>query len=120
MLALSTGEAEFYSAVKAGSAGIGTLSMFTDLGVPLERESVELKVRRQGDSCLEIQTDASAGRGIAMRRGAGRIRHIATPTLWLQKHIQDGRISILKVPGAENCADLGTKHLDSRKIEKHL
>ena len=29
---------------------------------------------------LEVRIDTSAGRGIAVRRGAGRIRHIGTPT----------------------------------------
>ena len=58
------------------------------------------------------------GIGIASRRGAGRIRHIATPTLWLQRAVSDGKILISKVPGDQNPADLGTKHLDRKTIER--
>ena len=59
---------------------------------------------------LEIRLDATAGRAIAMRRGAGRIRHIATPTLWLQRLVINGDIKMTRVDGSDNCADLGTKH----------
>ena len=64
---LSSGESEFYSIVKATSAGLGMVAMSRDFGW-------ELKLR--------IWRDASAGRGIASRRGAGKVRHMATQTLW--------------------------------------
>ena len=51
-----------------------------------------------------------------MRRGAGRIRHIATPTLWGQKHVQDGTVVTKKVQGKDNVADLDTKHLDNKTL----
>ena len=62
--------------------------------------------------------DASAGIGIAQRRGAGRIRHIATPTLWLQKAVSEGKVKVGKVPGTENPADLGTKYVGRKDIER--
>ena len=117
--ALSSGESEFYAGVKATSIGIGFVSMLKDLGVELE-QSVEVKVKSQDNACLEIRADASAGIGIASRRGAGRVRHIATPTLWLQKLIGDKKVLITKVPGADNCADMGTKHLDAATMLKHM
>ena len=58
---------------------------------------------------FEIKLDATAGRAMAMRRGAGRIRHIATPTLWLQRLVINGDIKMTRVGGNDNCADLGTK-----------
>ena len=67
-IALSSGESELYALVKVTSAGVGAVSMLKDLG-----------------AVLEVRVDASAGRGIAVRRGAGRIHHIATPTLWDQE-----------------------------------
>ena len=119
VLALSSGESEFYAAVKAGSVGIGAVHMMEDLGLAFS-EPTEVRVRKTDNPKLEIKADATAGIGVAMRRGAGRIRHIATPTLWLQKLIQDQVIKISKVPGALNRADLGTKHLDHSTIVKHM
>ena len=69
---------------------------------------------------LKIKLDATAGRAIAVRRGAGRIRHIATPTPWLQRVVIDGDIKMTRVGGHDNCADLGTKHLDCQTMNKHL
>ncbi len=58
----------------------------------------------------------AAGAGIANRREVGRARHLHTPSLWIQKHIQDGAVELSKVDGARNWADLGTKHLDAKKM----
>ena len=68
-------------------------------------------------SALEIRIDASACLGIAQRRGAGQIRHIATPTLWLQQAVSDGRLVVTKVKGDINPADLGTKHVPDGVIQ---
>ena len=43
-------------------------------------------------SALTVHVDATAGLGIANRRGAGRIRHIATPTLWIQRLVSSGAV----------------------------
>ena len=64
--------------------------------------------------------DATAGRAVAMRTGAGRIRHIATPTLWLQRLVINGDIKMTRVGGNDNCADVGTKHLDYQTMNRHL
>ena len=64
--------------------------MMQDLGVNLQQQGVEVKAKGSGDGVdspsLEIKLDATAGRAIAMRRGAGRIRHIATPTT-MNRHL---------------------------------
>ena len=46
--------------------------------------------------------------------------HIATPTLWVQKLTQDGKVKITNIPGAPNPADLGTKHLDGGSVRRAL
>ena len=96
VFSLSSAEAEFYEAVKAAAAGIGCVSMQRDLGVVLQQQGVEVKAQGQGDAIdspsLEIRLDATAGRVIALRRGAGRIRHVATPTLWFTGDIKMTRI----------------------------
>ena len=124
VVSLSSAEAEIYAAVKAAAAGIGCVSMMRDLGVMLQQQGVEVKAKLLGDRVdspgLEIKLDATAGRAIALQRGAGRFRHIATPTLWLQRLVIFGDIKMTRVCGSDNCADLGTKHLDYRTMIRHL
>ena len=78
---------------------LGAVEMAKDLGATLK---------------ARLRYDATAGAGIASRRGVGRVRHLHTPCLWLQKHIQDRRIELMKVDGLKNVADVGTKRLDSK------
>ena len=42
----------------------------------------------------------------------GRLRHVDVRFLWLQDKIKNGSFTIVKVPGAENPADLGTQFLN--------
>ena len=99
--------------------------MLRDLGVVLEQQGVEVKAKGPGDGIdspsLEIKLNATAGRAIAMQRGAGRIRHIATLSLWLQRLVINGDIKMTRVGGNDNCADLGTRHLHYQTLNnKHL
>ena len=105
VIALSSGESEFYGAVKTASTGLGMIHLVKDMGVDIQE-------------ALDLKLDATAGIGVAQRRGAGRIRHIATPTLWLQKAVSEGKVKVSKVAGKENPADLGTKYLGRQEIEK--
>ena len=61
IIALSSGEAEYYGLVRGASQAIGIRSMLYDMGVEAD---------------IEINTDASAAKGIASRKGVGRVRHI--------------------------------------------
>ena len=72
------------------------------------------------EAVLEVRVDASAGRGMAVRRGAGRLRHIATPTSWVQKAHGRRHRQNHENPGVSNPADLGTKHLDGGSIRRAL
>ena len=55
-----------------------------------------------------------------MRRCAGRIRQIATPTLWLQRLVLNGDIKMTRVGGNDNCADLGTHRSDYQTMNRRL
>ena len=103
--ALSSGEAEYYAALNGASVTLGFRSMAADSG-----EDVELILR----------SDSSAALGVMGRRGLGKIRHIETGYLWLQDIVSMKRLSVKKVKGVENPADLGTKHLQYEDIAKHL
>ena len=69
VIALISGESEFYASVKGTSAGLGAVSMLKNLGVD------NCKKTKIDKAVLEVRVDASAARGIAVRRRAGRIRH---------------------------------------------
>ena len=56
--------------------------MLEDLGVDISKNAQIDK------AVLGVRIDASAGRGIAVWRGAGKIRHIATPTLRVRQLTQ--------------------------------
>ena len=105
IIALSSGEAEYYGVVKASSIGLGIQSMFNDMGYNME---------------LEIHTDAEAAKGIAARRGLGKVRHLAVHYLWVQERVAAGDLALRKVLGKLNPADLLTKHLDSESIRKNM
>lgn len=105
VVAMSTGESEFYSIVKTSAMAIGMVALARDYGVEL---------------FPRVFADATAGKGIAQRRGAGKIRHIHTPALWVQGAIADRRLTIHKWPGERNPADLGNKHLDGPKIRQFM
>ena len=103
--ALSRGEAEYYAALKGASMALGFRSMAADLG-----EDVKLVLR----------SDSAAALGIIGRRGLGKVRHLETGYLWLQDVVTAKRISVRKVKGTNNPADLGTKHLKAEDTSKHL
>ena len=107
MIALSSGESEFYAAVKSASVSLGLKAMMNDLGADLK---TPIRLYVASTACL----------GAAGRRGAGRIRHIATSTLWLQNAVGEGRIVLAKVAGTENPADLGTKVLSGTVLTRLL
>ena len=74
VIAMSSGEAEYYAAVKGGAEGLAMQSMAKDLGI-------DLKIR--------VHTDSSACRGICGRTGVGNVRHMAVPLLWLQGAVRE-------------------------------
>ena len=59
---------------------------------------------------VEAQTDSSAAKAYASRRGAGRIRHIEVRQLWVQQAVADGRFRLAKLLGTNNPADILTKY----------
>ena len=67
-------------------------------------------------SIVQVRTDATAAKGIASRRGAGRVRHIEVADLWVQDQVQQGRIEIVKVRSEDNMADAMTKFVPAQGI----
>ena len=105
VIALSSGEAEYYAALKGASQALGFKAMLEDLGITAK---------------IVLYTDSSAARGIIHRAGLGKLRHLETGYLWLQAAVKAKRLQVRKVLGAENPADLFTKHLAAADMWKHL
>ena len=103
-VALSSAEAELTGISKGAAEGLGLQTIANDLGIPLD---------------LSVLTDATAAIGICRRRGLGKVRHLATADLWMQDRIRKGDFKLLKVPGADNPADMLTKHVDKLLLLKH-
>ena len=104
-IALSSAEAELFATFQGASEGLGMAAMalvFGKVMVPW------------------MYVDASAAIGIAQRKGLGKIRHLHTQSLWVQDAVREKRVLLDKVPGAENPADMYTKHLDAQTLLKHM
>ena len=70
VIALSSGEAEYYSLLKAGSVSLGIQALASEMGIEFENP-------------IDINSDASAAIGISNRVGSGKVRHIEVTQLWL-------------------------------------
>ncbi len=103
-IASSSGESELYSLTKGASQAIGLIALASDLGISLE---------------AKLHTDASATLGIVQRQGLGKLRHINVQYLWLQERVRNGEMSVKKVAGIDNPADLMTKHLAAHDMARH-
>ena len=80
-MSLSSGEAEFYGIVKGSSMGLGIRSMLMDFGFNVG---------------VRVKTDASAAKGIANRKGLGKVRHNEVNQLWVQDRVAKGRLGKIK------------------------
>ena len=65
-----------------------------------------------------MHSDSSACRGIMLRTGPGRLKHLQTRFLWLQGRVRANELGVCRVLSEENPADLGTKVLDEKRIAK--
>ena len=104
VIALSSGEAEYYSLVTLVSELCGMRSLGLDWNLQYK---------------LCINMDARAAIGMASRRGLGRVKHVETVFLWIQEKIEHLKIKLQKKHTTEMLADLLTKHLPSSDIVRH-
>ena len=104
-VALSSGEAEFTSLVKAAAEGLGIQSLAADLGWNLR---------------VQVHTDSSAAKSMASRSGIGKIRHLCTKMLWVQDAVKVGKFKLFKIKGAENSSDILTKPKSAGEMAGHL
>ena len=82
LIALSSGEAEFYAMVKTAAEGKLTKAI-------LEHFGWEVKHR--------VLSDSSAARSIAQRVGCGKVKHLSLKQMWLQQAVREKELEIGKV-----------------------
>ena len=104
VIALSSGEAELYGTVRACAEAIGLRSLMRDLGIEMP---------------IDVWTDSTAAKGIATRKGVGKVRHIDVSFLWLQDKVADQELMIHKVLGTQNPADIFTKNVNRELIDRY-
>ena len=71
-------------------------------------------------TAVHMYTDSSAAKGIASRRGLGKVMHIEANQLWLQGKVHAGKITLTIVVGIGNRADILTKHASAKAVAGHL
>ena len=104
LVALSSGEAEYYALIRGACTSLGIQSHYQDWMI---------------DVPIQIYSDSSAARSVARRRGiGGRLRHLQTRHLWLQSRVALGHLKLDVVAGERNPADTLTKPLPGRKIRE--
>ena len=105
IVALSTAESEYISITKGAAHALEVRSAMVEFGLTFN---------------VVCETDASAGRAMATRRGVGRVRHLVARLLWLQQLCAEGVVQVRARPGELNEADLGTKMVDLRRMTSLL
>ena len=105
-VALSSAEAEFNSVIKSMVEGISVANL-----------DEELWQRR---APLRIHTDASACKGMLLRTGAGKLKHMSTKQLWAQGAVESYGAEVVKVPRAVNSSDAFTHVVSSQELHDHL
>ena len=105
VIALSSGEAEYYGLVSALCQGLGEQSTLQDWGI---------KVSIAG------YMDATTGLSIGSRHGLGKVKHVDTVFLWAQDKVLSGKAKLLKKHTDDMLADLFTKPLEAQRMLKLL
>ena len=106
VIALSSGEAEFYALTRGAASGMMSKQVWNPIGY----ESVGLK----------LKTDSTAAKGIATRKGVGKVKHLSLKELWIQDYLQRGEFKVEKESTVTNWADLNTKSLSGPRITELL
>ena len=105
-VALSSAEAELNSTVKGLSELIGMSNLINEtMGVNVQ---------------MKLYTDASACKGMLLRHGAGKVKHLSVKQLWSQEVVSYFGVEVSKVARACNPSDLLTHSVSFPEAERQL
>ena len=99
-IALSSGEAELNAAVKGVSEGIGIWELMCELTWTIMQ--------------MSLHVDSSTCKGMLLRHGSGKVKHLTTKQLWVQGAIQAYEMTVSKVRREENTAADSLTHESTR------
>ena len=105
VIALSTGEAEYYGLVSGISALLGLTAIAQDWHHRFK---------------MHVWMDATTGISIGSRRGLGKVKHIDTVFLWVQEVVLRKDVRLGKKHTSEMLADMLTKFLDENTMIRLL
>ena len=106
-IALSSGEAELYSNIR----GIQELLFIKNI---IEEDA--------GKRALSLvsKVDASACKGIPLRHGVGKLKHLSLKCMWVQEAIRNEQIQVVKIPRDSNAADVLASASGVTDFAKHI
>ena len=106
-ISLSSAEAELYSSNRGYIELAGILN-------------VGREVRHSAWGRAEHQLDASASRGIILRKGAGQLKHLEVRDLWCQRFVREKSVTVTRIPRAQNAADALASPCSPGDLERHM
>ena len=105
-VALSSAEAELNATVKGLSELIGFYHLIE------ETQKVTVK--------LILCTDASACKGMLLRHGTGKVKHLSVKQLWAQECVRAYDVQIQRVPREQNPSDVLTHSVSHPTMETQM
>ena len=105
VISLSSAEAELHALCSCATEGLALKNICVEIGLEMR---------------FVLLTDSSAAKGIVMRQGAGKVKHLDIKSLWIQERENIGDLKVLKVPRLENWSDLLTHHWTEPEGLRHL
>ena len=104
-VALSSGEAELNATVKGIAEMIG----------------IDQLTRKMDQSAnMEVLLDANACKGILLRNGAKKIKHVTTKQMWVQEAVENFEIKVTKIHRDLNFSDALTHALPGQALRRFL
>ena len=108
VIALSSGEAELYSAVCGLTRAIGILNVGREM------------FGKEWANLVTHEVDAAACKSMLMRKGSGGVKHLDVKVLWVQEAILQKGILIKKIPRDINAADSLACFSNAKTLKRHL
>ena len=65
-------------------------------------------------------TDARASKGMMLRHGSGKVKHLSTKQLWVQGAVRAYGVEVVKIPRAANLADMLTHDVTHRELCENM
>ncbi|KAL7278428.1 hypothetical protein ACG7TL_007425 [Trametes sanguinea] len=108
VVTLSSTEAEYIASVHAGQTAIWVAKFMDEIYLPISRP-------------ITLRLDSTGAESLAKRSANFTcVRHICVREFWLREVVRAGDISLSRIPGTENVADMLTKPLGPIILRGHI